>query len=238
MIILEVIFIILINFSIAKCQQSCSDIANFYSDYYGTYGQVQISHVPLQQNSNFGIELSVAARLPSSNDWKIILVNKNVYDDLLNDRNIVLKFIPLIKTPLPVISGVFVNGNRICSSPPARGRYVSTIKMSYTYTINNIPQNIQMIARPILNQSWYHQNRDTTEKIIYTEPPTRPTQPPTTSTLPPAPQRQTTHINIDYKIGNTNDDQSYVCGVRRTQLSAVSFVIGGERGKYFIMSDD
>lgn len=67
MIIWEVIFIILINFSIAKCQQSCSGIANFYSDYYGTYGQVQISHVPLQQNSNFGIELSVAARLPSVN---------------------------------------------------------------------------------------------------------------------------------------------------------------------------
>ena len=65
MIILEVIFVILINFNVAKCQQSCTDIANYYSDYYETYGQVEISHVPLQQNSFFEIELSVAARLPS-----------------------------------------------------------------------------------------------------------------------------------------------------------------------------
>ena len=43
-----------------------------------------------------------------------------MYEDLLNDRNIVLKFISLITNPLPVISGVFLNGNQICISPPGK----------------------------------------------------------------------------------------------------------------------
>ena len=41
---------------------------------------------------------------------------------MLNERNIILKFVPLITNPLPVITGVFFNGNRLCSSPP--GKYI------------------------------------------------------------------------------------------------------------------
>ena len=127
----------------------------------------------------------------------------------------------------------------------AFGRHVSTIKMSYTYTINNIPQNVQTNPKPIPNQPLYDQNQETTKRIIHTQPPTRPTQPPTrktkpptTITLPPVPAspRQTTQVSIENKLGTTNGNQSYVCGVQRTQLNAVSFVIGGVKGKYFIMA--
>lgn len=65
MIIFKVIFIILINSNIVKCQQSCSYLANYFSDYNGIYGRVEIPHVPLQTITLFEIELSVAARLPS-----------------------------------------------------------------------------------------------------------------------------------------------------------------------------
>lgn len=74
--VLEIIFIIFINFNIFECQQSCSDIANYFSDYYGTYGRVEIPHVPLEQNTIFEIELSVAARLTS--------VNKNLMKSKLS----------------------------------------------------------------------------------------------------------------------------------------------------------
>ncbi|KAL7017390.1 hypothetical protein ACKWTF_010355 [Chironomus riparius] len=224
----KIIFLFLINFSIAKCQ-SCSNFANFYSDHYGgIFGQVEIPRVPFQSYSFFEVELSVAARLPSNNDWKIVILNTNVYDDLMNGRNIILKFVPLITNPLPIVTGVFLNGNRLCSSSPARGSYVSTIKMSHTYTISNIPQNAQTNSRPVPNQSYYHQNQETTRRIIYTQPTTRATQPPI-----PAKPRQTTQVYIDNKLGTISSAQTFVCGVRRNQLGAVSFVVGGQKGKYF-----
>ena len=110
--------------------------------------------------------------------------------------------------------------------------------MSYTYTINNIPQNVQTNPKPIPNQTLYDQNQETTRRIIHTQPPTRKTKPPATITLPPVPAspRQTTQVLIENKLGTTNGNQSYVCGVQRTQLNAVSFVIGGVKGKYFIMA--
>ena len=78
MIILGIIFLFLISFNIAKCQQSCSNYANFYSDPYGgIYGQVEIPNVPFQTNSFFEIELSVAARLPSVNTNIIMNINCN-----------------------------------------------------------------------------------------------------------------------------------------------------------------
>ena len=77
MIIWEIISLFLINFNIAKCQQSCSNFANYYSDPYGgIYGQVEIPNVPFQTNSFFEVELSAAARLPKVNS-NIIMNNCN-----------------------------------------------------------------------------------------------------------------------------------------------------------------
>jgi len=98
--------------------------------------------------------------------------------------------------------------------------------MSYTYTINNLPQNIPTNQNP----SWNYQNQGTTT-VAYTQPPATvpPRQIQVYATVPP---RQT-QLYKENKLGNSNNDQSYVCGVRRTPQSAVSYVIGGERGKYF-----
>lgn len=103
--------------------------------------------------------------------------------------------------------------------------------MSYTYTINNLPQNIPTNSntRPNQNPSWNYQNQETTT-ITYTQPPIKPT--PTTTSLPTVPPRQT-QVFIENKLGNSNSYQSYVCGVRRIPQSAVSYIIGGERGKHF-----
>ena len=119
----------------------------------------------------------------------------------------------------------------------ARGSYVSTIKLSHTYTINNI-QNTQTNTRHIPNQSYYYQNQETTRSIIYAQPTTRPTQPPTLQpeTLRPAPPQQTEQGYINNKLETTNNKQSFVCGVRRNQLNSVSFIVGGETGKYFILA--
>ena len=97
MIILEIIFVILININIAKCQQSCSDFANYYADYYGTYGQVEIPDVPLQQNLFFEIELSLAARLPSVNNNLINMISLSDFY-LIKFRATTGKLSHLIKT--------------------------------------------------------------------------------------------------------------------------------------------
>ena len=109
----------------------------------------------------------------------------------------------------------------------ARGSYVSTIKLSYTYTIGNIPQNTQTNTRPVPNQAYYPQK--TTKRVFYTQPTTRQTRPRITTTSSPRHS-----VYIDNKLGTV--DQSFVCGVRRNQQSSVSFVIGGETGKYFIVA--
>ena len=114
----------------------------------------------------------------------------------------------------------------------ARGSYVSTIKLSHTYTINNI-QNTQTNTRPVPNQYYYNQNSQTTQRIIYAQPTTRQTRRPIATTLRPA-SRQPAPVFIDNKLGATILDHSFVCGVRRNQLNSVSFIVGGETGKYFM----
>ncbi|XP_070492218.1 uncharacterized protein [Chironomus tepperi] len=240
MILFGIIFVNLIIFDTAKCQRSCSDIANFYSDNNGIYGLAEFFNVPIQQENLFKIELSVAARLPNGNGGSVDMLNQDAYNDILNGRKIILKFIPEIANPLPVVSGVFLNGNRICSSPPATGRTVSTITLSFTYTISGLPQITSTNFQSNYNPPFYYPNQETT-KIIYkqptfrTKPPIKQAKPIILTTLSHAPSKQTTQFQINNKLGNINNGQSYVCGVRRDSSSAVSFVIGGITGKYFIM---
>jgi len=94
--VLKIIFIIFINFNILKCQQSCSDIANYFTDYYGIYGRVEIPHVPLKHTTFFEVELSVAARLTSVN--KNFIESKLSVNYFFNYRAMTGKSSYLIKT--------------------------------------------------------------------------------------------------------------------------------------------
>lgn len=75
-------------------------------------------------------------------------------------------------------------------------------------------------TRPNQNPYWNYQNQETTARIVYNTPPTtRSTQKPQTD-----------------EVRNTDSDQSYVCGIRRTPQIGNSLIIRGGTGKYFIES--
>lgn len=57
--------LVIICLSSAVKSQSCENIFGYFSDYGGTFGQVKVPHVPLQQVTYVELHLSLAARLPS-----------------------------------------------------------------------------------------------------------------------------------------------------------------------------
>ena len=88
-------------------------------------------------------------------------------------------------------------------------------------SLNNPSQHPQKQYRPNPQSRPSYQTRFTEASIV--------------STLSPTPQSEKTRFPIDSRFANTNENPSFssVCGVRRDQIGASSFIIDGKKGKYF-----
>ncbi|KAG5681575.1 hypothetical protein PVAND_010994 [Polypedilum vanderplanki] len=230
----NIILFISVHFQVIKC---CSDLFKYYSDIYGVHGKIVLHNVPLQPSIRFEIHLSIAARIGRDNVGILNLVNRDVYNDLKNGRDLIYNYYPPMGTDniLPVVTGIYLNNQQLCYGPPATGSYISTLSLYNTYTLGiNVPyqsynpdpsQNIVPVQNQVYNPPIQQIPQETT--IFYRPPPIK-TRRPVVTVAPITYKKPTTIENRNILV---NQKISEVCGKRVEQSEIVSFIVGGSEAK-------
>ncbi|CAO1416134.1 unnamed protein product [Diamesa tonsa] len=132
-------FRLLLIFVICVCscesQSSCSDIFQYVNEGREKQGLITFDNPEPIAEIHLKIQLSVSAALTSKYVGALSLVKnrEDARNDIMNNRPLLYRVQFPVQNPLPKVTSILYNNRLICSGPPDRGSYVTTISLEHTF---------------------------------------------------------------------------------------------------------